>query len=129
MNFLIASFKTTWFGSLNEATSHWVTQRMTSIVLIPLTLIFVFTFVRSVGLTYEENLEIYKNPLRAFLMFLFISFTLLHFKQGAQVVIEDYVHDNKVNKFLLNLNVIFFWIMTFLSCIALAKIVFAQNWS
>ena len=129
MNFLISSLRTLVFQNLHEATSHWISQRVSSVVLVPLTVIFMITFVQNIGLGYEQNILIYKSPTRAFLTFLFISLTLLHFKQGAQVVIEDYIHNNKINKFLLNMNTMFFWGTNFLSCFVLAKIVFEQNWS
>ena len=35
------------------------------------------------------------------LTLLFFCLTLLHFKQGAQVVIEDYVHDDRANKVII----------------------------
>ena len=78
-------------GSLNEGTSHWLMQRVSSVLLIPLTVMFVYIFVNNFDLGYEQNLLIYKEPFYAFCTFLFLSITLWHFKQGAQVVIEDYV--------------------------------------
>ena len=129
MRFLAKFLRTMLFENLNEGTSHWMTQRVSSIVLIPLTAIFVFTFAQNFGLGYEENLQVYKKPFNAFCAFLFLSITLLHFKQGAQVVIEDYVHSNGTFKLLIKTNIIFFWAMNLLIAGALGKIVLENNWS
>ena len=111
------------FSNLNEGTAHWLTQRISSIILIPATVIFVFSFGQHIGADYEYNAVIYKNPTRSFFTFLFISLTLLHFKQGAQVVIEDYVQDDRISKILLRLNVSSFWGINKLLFWALARIV------
>ncbi len=117
------------FGKINEGTSHWLMQRASSIILIPLTVIFVFIFAKNFKLGYEQNLQLYSEPFHALCTFLFLSMTLLHFKQGAQVVIEDYVHSEGTFNFLMKFNVIFFWIMTLLVVSALGKIIIEHNWS
>ena len=110
--------------NLNEGTGHWFYQRVSSVILIPLTVIFIFTFIQNVGLGYEKNINFYKNPVSALITFLFIYFTLLHFKQGAQVVIEDYIEDETVHRALLIINAIFFWVMNLLAVFSFAKLVF-----
>ena len=110
--------------NLNEGTSHWFYQRVSSVILIPITVIFIFTFIQNVGLGYEKNINFYKNPVSALITFLFIYFTLLHFKQGAQVVIEDYIEDETVHRALLIINVILFWVMNLLAVFSFAKLVF-----
>ena len=124
MNVLKSTLQILINKNFNEGTSHWFKQRVSSVILIPLTVIFMFTFIQNVGLGYETNINFYKSPLSAFLTFLFIYFTLLHFKQGAQVVIEDYVDDKLFHRVLLTINVIFFWGMNILVVFSLAKLVF-----
>ena len=77
---------------------------------------------KQLGLGYEQNIIVYKDPLTAFLTFLFISITLLHFKQGLEVVIGDYIHDVKIHKILAKTNVLFLWTMNLLMVFALLKI-------
>ena len=50
-------------GKINEGTSHWLMQRASSIILIPLTVIFVFIFAKNFELGYEQNLQLYKTLL------------------------------------------------------------------
>ena len=110
-------------------TSHWLTQRISSAVLIPSTILFVFTFVNHIELGYEENSSIYKHPARALFTFLFVSLNLLHFRQGAEVVIGDYVHDKRIHTIMLKTNLVTFWVINFVIFVALVKIVIEQNWS
>ena len=110
-------------------TLHWLTQRLSSAALIPLTILFVFTFVNHIELGYEENSNIYKHPVRALFTFLFVSLTLLHFRQGAEVVIDDYIRDKRIHAIMLKTNSVIFWVMNSVIFVALVKIVADQNWS
>ena len=129
MNFFTKAISALMSGSLNEGTSHWLMQRLSSILLIPLTVMFVFTFVNNFDLGYEQNLIIYKEPFYALCTFLFLSITLWHFKQGAQIVIEDYVHSMGIFRFLMKTNIIFFWIMNLLVLFVISRIVVEHYWS
>jgi succinate dehydrogenase / fumarate reductase membrane anchor subunit len=118
----IKLFKSIFLKRINEGTAHWISQRLASIFLIPLTIFFLFPFVRHVELDYGQIVALYANPYRAILTLSFFSLTLLHFKQGAQVVIEDYIHDDKMNKVLSRLNSVTFWVVNLCIFLALARI-------
>ena len=49
--------------NLNEGTSHWFNQRVSSVILIPITVLFIVTFIQNVGLGYEKNMNFYKMVL------------------------------------------------------------------
>lgn len=108
---------------LSDGTDHWVKQRISSIILVPLTVIFTLSFVQNYGLGYEQNIMVYKQPLRAFLTFLFFSLTFLHFKQGAEVVIDDYIDNPAIHRILLKINTVFFFGMNIIVFFALSRIV------
>ena len=116
------------FKNLNEATSHWVNQRLSSLLLIPLTVLFVMPFSKDFGLDYESAISIYKSPFRALIAFLFLVVCFVHFKQGAEEVIEDYIHSKLFKKISLSLNVLFCRIIIICITIALSKIVIENNW-
>ena len=40
-------------GTAHEGAGHWWSQRLTSIALVPLTLLFLFPFARNLGQSYE----------------------------------------------------------------------------
>ncbi|MEM9764821.1 MAG: succinate dehydrogenase, hydrophobic membrane anchor protein [Pseudomonadota bacterium] len=76
----------------NGGTHHWATINITSVILTPLTLLFVIPFAQALGSDYEAVLETYRSPFNAIIAVLFIGVTFHHLWQGLQVVIEDYIH-------------------------------------
>ena len=79
-------------GTAHEGTSHWWSQRLTSLALVPLTFFFLFPFARALGSDWETVIELYSTPLHAIMAILFLAVGFRHLQQGLQVVIEDYVH-------------------------------------
>tara|TARA_B100000676_G_C17764047_1_gene673134 strand:- start:249 stop:641 length:393 start_codon:yes stop_codon:yes gene_type:complete len=81
-------------GSAKEGVNHWWWQRITALMLIPLSLWFVASVWMIVisGATYTELVSWLNGPISASLMLIFLGSIFLHLKLGLQVVIEDYVH-------------------------------------
>ncbi len=94
-------------GSAKDGSSHWWSQRLTSLALVPLILWFVFSVALMTGADHVQFLEWVQSPVVAGLLILLISVGLLHSQQGMQVVIEDYVHGeaSKVLSLFLSLSV------------------------
>ncbi len=94
-------------GSAKEGADHWWWQRLTALMLVPLSLWFVASiwWIIVGGASYEAFQDWLSGPVAAILMLLFIGMMFYHLKLGLQVVIEDYVH-NKLFKwtFLVVLN-------------------------
>ena len=80
-------------GSAMEGPEHWWMQRMTSLMLIPLTLWFVASmwWLGVGGATYEAFQDWLSGPISAVLMLLFVGATFYHLKLGMQVIAEDYI--------------------------------------
>lgn len=111
-------------GTAGDGTHHWWSQRITSIALIPLTLLFVFPFARSLGADFETVRATYANPFHAIVAILFIGATFYHLQQGLQVVIEDYVHDKALKTGALLANTLLTWAFGMAGVFAVAKIAF-----
>ncbi len=79
-------------GSAGTGTHHWWQTRISSVALIPLTVLAVFPFANALGDDYGVVLATYANPFNAIVAILFLAVTFHHLMQGLQVVIEDYVH-------------------------------------
>ncbi len=79
-------------GSAGNGTSHFWLQRLTSLALVPLTVWFVASLVRLAGADHGAVSAWLASPLAATCMILFLATGLYHFKLGADIVIEDYVH-------------------------------------
>ncbi|TPE49727.1 succinate dehydrogenase, hydrophobic membrane anchor protein [Amaricoccus solimangrovi] len=112
-------------GSAHEGVGHWWSQRITSIALVPLTLLFIFPFARHLGQDYAAVRAAYANPFNAIVALLLIVTVFLHLWQGLQVVIEDYVQGKPARTALLLANTLFCWAMGLVGVFAVARIVFA----
>lgn len=88
-------------GSAQDGAHHWWLQRISAIALIPLAILFVVPFGRTLGGGYEALEATYGNFGHALIAILFIVTALWHFAHGVQVVIEDYVHNKPVHLTLL----------------------------
>lgn len=79
-------------GSARSGVKHFWEQRISAIALLILTPLFVFPFAYNVGDGYEAVHAAYAHPVNATIAVAFLLTGFLHFFQGIQVVIEDYVH-------------------------------------
>lgn len=111
-------------GTAGEGVGHWWTHRVTSVALIPLTLLFIFPFIGALGKPHAEVLAIYANPFNAIVAVLFIGVTLHHHMQGLQTVIEDYVHAKGVRTAALLANTLICWALGLTGVFAVLKIAF-----
>ncbi|MBI07410.1 MAG: succinate dehydrogenase, hydrophobic membrane anchor protein [Rhodospirillaceae bacterium] len=83
-----------YLGSAKEGGDHWWWQRLTAILLVPLTLWFVASiwWIVVSGASHHMFQDWLSGPVAAILMLLFVGALFYHLKLGLQVVIEDYVH-------------------------------------
>jgi succinate dehydrogenase / fumarate reductase membrane anchor subunit len=79
-------------GASGDGTQHFWMMIVSSIALAVLTPFFVFTLGSIIGGTYEEVRAAIANPFVAILFALYLLVGLYHFRQGVQVVLEDYAH-------------------------------------
>jgi len=70
---------------------HWH-MIVSSVALVGLVPLFVFTFGRAVGLPYDEAVAYYARPFPAIVAALTFLVGFIHFRNGVQTLIEDYVH-------------------------------------
>ena len=104
---------------MSDGIKHWKYSRISSIVLIPLTIWFVTFFSKNFGMPFEQVASSLSTPLTSLLMFTFITATIFHLQQGLQVIIEDYVY----RRLWINLNIVFCCLLFIISTISLGKLV------
>lgn len=83
-------------GSARTGSGHWWAQRLTALALVPLTLWFIFSVVHLAGAPHQAVIDWLSTPVTMGLMLALIVATFHHLQLGVQVVIEDYVHDERV---------------------------------
>jgi len=79
-------------GSAKAGTRHWWQQRLTAVILVPLTLWVMATIVSVTTLGYDAITLWLQSPFNASLILVFLLALFHHAQLGVQVVIEDYVH-------------------------------------
>ena len=99
---------------------HWKYSRISSVLLIPLTIWFVAFFSKNFGMPFEQVASSLSTPFNSFMMLIFITVTIFHLQQGLQVIIEDYVY----TRLWININVIFCGSLFIVSIISIGKLVF-----
>src|ERR1700733_264583 len=83
-------------GSARAGSGHWWAQRLTALALVPLTLWFIFSVIHLAGASHQVVIDWLSTPLTLGLMLALIVATFHHLQLGVQVVIEDYVHDERI---------------------------------
>ena len=78
-------------GSARSGVQHWWQQRVTAVLLVPLTFWFVGSLMALDLTSRQAVMRWLESPLAAVLMMLFMISLLHHAQLGMQVVIEDYV--------------------------------------
>ena len=106
---------------MSDGIKHWKYSRVSSILLIPLTIWFVAFFSKNFGMPFEQVASSLSTPLNSLLMLTFITATIFHLQQGLQVIIEDYVY----RRLWINLNIVFCSLLFIMSIISLGKLVLA----
>jgi succinate dehydrogenase / fumarate reductase membrane anchor subunit len=92
MEFLTDRKRAVGRGSARDGTrQHWA-MTVSSVGLLFLVPLFVFTFGPMLGATHEEVVSYYSRPFPAVIAALTIVVGFLHFKNGVRVLLEDYVH-------------------------------------
>lgn len=124
MDFRTDRVRVTGLGSAKNGTGHFISQRLTSIALIPLTLLFIFPFASALGGSFESVRAVYAHPFNAIVAILFLIAALHHYQHGMQVVIEDYIHNKLTRNAALLANIAFSWILALTGVFAVAKIAF-----
>ena len=112
------------YGSAKSGTEHFIRQRLTAIANIPLTIGAVLIVISLIGHNHAAVAQILGSTLVSIVMLLFIISTFYHMKIGMQVVIEDYVHDERAKYALLILNTFFTIAAGFSSAYAILKLSF-----
>jgi len=77
-------------GSAKQGTAHHWSMTISSVGLLLLVPLFVFTFGPMLGQPYVDVVAYFARPFPAIVAALTLAVGFMHFKSGAQVLIEDY---------------------------------------
>jgi len=92
MAFLTDRKRADLFGAAKTGTEHFWSMTVSSTALLFLVPLFVFTFAPMLGEPHDAVIAHFSRPFPAIVAGLTLAVGFLHFKNGVQVLIEDYVH-------------------------------------
>lgn len=90
MSYLTDRKRAEGLGSAKDGTDHFWNMTVSSVALVILVPLFVFTFGPILGASYAEVAAYYARPFPAIVAALTLVVGFMHFKNGARVMIEDY---------------------------------------
>jgi succinate dehydrogenase / fumarate reductase membrane anchor subunit len=91
-------------GSAKHGVSHWISERVSSVALVPLSLWAVCSALTLSRLGYDGTQAWLRSPLNAVLAALLVVVSFQHMHAGLRVVVEDYVHKTETKAACLLLN-------------------------
>lgn len=97
-------------GSTTEGTAHFIYQRITALVMIPLVFWLCFSLALLPQMDYVSLINWVKNPLNTILLIISMIAGFYHLQMGLQVIIEDYVSSYPIKLMsilLVNLSCVF----------------------
>jgi succinate dehydrogenase / fumarate reductase membrane anchor subunit len=94
-------------GSARAGTTHFWHQRLTAVASVPLTIAVVIIIMGLFGRNHAAVVRILGSSFVAIVMLIFIVTNVYHMWLGMQVIIEDYVHDERM-KFITLMGNTFF---------------------
>lgn len=103
-------------GAAHSGVSHWVSQRLTAVFLVPLYVWFIcilFKFFQN-----PENMinNVLYSPFSFLALLFLINISLYHSVLGIKVIVEDYIH----NEFKKNLLVILSYAITIITMVVIS---------
>ena len=102
MNIIKRKSKTNLQKQRNTVLNHWILQKVSAFVLIPLAVWFLFVFKDFLYNNYNDKVLWFKSYSNSLLLSIFLLVAIFHLRLGLTVVIEDYIHNLKRKKILLS---------------------------
>jgi succinate dehydrogenase / fumarate reductase, membrane anchor subunit len=109
-------------GASHSGTSDFWRQRLTAVAMVLLMVPVIVVVMMLLGRNQAGAAQILGSPLVAIVLLLFIVASAWHMKIGMQVVIEDYVHNEKLKLAVIMANNFFSVAVALISIYAILKL-------
>ena len=111
-------------GSAKSGTQAFWHQRMTAMLLVPLTIAFVWVLLAALHHNYDSVRMMVGHPAVAILILLFVLSGVYHMRIGMQVILEDYIHNEAAKIAALMVNNLFSLVVGLACLYAVLKVGF-----
>jgi succinate dehydrogenase / fumarate reductase, membrane anchor subunit len=109
-------------GSAHNGVARFLSERATSVALVPLTLWAVYAVLAIAPAGYPGAVAFLQSPINAVLAALTMFVSALHMKMGMQVIVEDYIHKPSSKILLLLLNSAVCWLAAAIGVFSILKV-------
>jgi succinate dehydrogenase / fumarate reductase membrane anchor subunit len=109
-------------GSAKHGAGHWISERVSSIALVPLVVWAVYGILQLAAGDYGFAVHWIQNPLNATLTVLTLAISFWHMHAGLRVVVEDYIHKALTKSVLLLLNLFICGLSSALAIFSVLKV-------
>lgn len=109
-------------GAAKHGAGHWLTERVTSILLAPLSIWAVFAAIRLSRVDYASAVDWLQRPFNATMLLLLVIVGFIHMHAGMRVIVEDYIHKALSKSALLMLNLMVCLLFAGLAVISILKV-------
>ena len=111
-----------YLGSAHAGTTDFFRQRVTALGMLLLVLPAAIIVMMLINRSHATATQTLGSPLVAIILVLFVIASCWHMRIGMQVVIEDYVHDEKLKLLAVIANHFFTWVVALAAIYALVKL-------
>ena len=71
--------------------SKWILQRVTALILIPLTFWFIYQCISFQSMSYGDIIYFFQSYINSLLFLIMMTVMIIHAKLGCETIVEDYV--------------------------------------
>lgn len=115
-------------GAAGHGAGHWLSERVTSLALVPLVLWLVWAGLTIAGSDFETAVVFVHQPVNAVLLVLLLAVGFLHMHDGLRVVIEDYLEKTRTRVAALVFNLFICVLGGALAIFSVLKVALSGAW-
>ena len=101
---------------------HWKLQRISALIMIPVVIFSLFYIVNITSISYVQLIDDLSSISGFLISVFFIGFILFHSSLGLEVIIEDYIHNENLQKNIISISKLLHISSFFLTILILASI-------
>ena len=72
-------------------TSKWILQRVTALILIPLTFWFIYQCISFQSMSYGDIIYFFQSYINSLLFLIMMTVMMIHAKLGCETIVQDYI--------------------------------------
>ncbi len=78
--------------------SKWILQRVTALILIPLTFWFIYQCISFQSMSYVDIIYFFQSYINSLLFLIMMTVMIIHAKLGCETIVQDYVTSRSLIK-------------------------------